>query len=816
MSRFREALFYYMSFFDIFDATIPRECKSRLMLEQVVLGRSALNAIACEGMDLVQRPEKYKQWQARNKRAGLRQLPLKSSIVDVVKDEVKKHHHKDFLVCEDGKWLLQGWMGRVLFAHSTWGLIEQSPPSPPLFLDLPQKPNGSSEGQHHVPNNDMMLPYISCLLMEDDVDDKLIDHPALLQVQQPFAQILSTPSFSTSTVNMEGFNDLLQQGDSDENTLNLALSKDTDAVQAFMKGMEEANMLVPKDNFRSNELVNQMVTESINHCGVKKRYNRDHHLEEGIRRTRKTVMMIKGPEANLANEMIDEMMLHGYETCIRDMEKLSVAMDNKVENKKRKSGSKAARADEVDLRALLMSCAEEVATNNHVRASELLKQIKQHASAAGNATQRMAQCFCKGLEARLVGTQSLLWQSLLMAERPSAVEYLKAYNIYFAACCFEKVAVLFTNMGALPEVKITAIGRSKPISWPADEIDELGCRLSKCADEFGLPSFKFHAIMKEWEDVCTEDLNTDSDEVLIVSDLFNFSTLMDESVFFDIPSPRDTVLNNIKKMRPDVFIQSILNLSYGSSFLTRFRESLFYYMALFDTLDATVPRDNESRLMLEQVVLGHAALNSIACEGMDLVQRPEKYRQWQRRNQRAGLRQLPLKSSIVAVLKDEVKKHHHNDFLFCEDGNWLLQSWMGRVRFAHSTWVAKDASLQHGRTCVYGVMLVHSELVKLFNQENHLKGLNYLEHTEFTFCLGRIDSPTLLHRSRRRLSLVKVNRDQHPPQSPPVFLDIPQEPDGSSESQHHDPNNDMCSLTSPVCSWRTALTLTMNSIAQHY
>ncbi|WVZ49921.1 hypothetical protein U9M48_001236 [Paspalum notatum var. saurae] len=521
---------------------------------------------------------------------------------------------------------------------------------------------------------------------------------------------------------MEVFNDLLQQGDSDENTLNLALSKDTDVVQAFMKGMEEANMLLPKDNFRSNELVNQMVTESINHCGVKKRYNKDHHLEEGVRRTRKTVMMIKEPELNLANEMIDEMMLHGYESCIRDMEKLRISMDNVVENKNRKSGSKAVRADEVDLRALLICCAEELAINNHVRARELLKRIKQHASAAGNATQRIAQCFSKGLEARLVGTESLLWQSLFMAERPSAVEFLKAYNIYFAACCFNKVAVMFTKMtimqamvgknklhiidygmhfgfqwadllrllanreGALPEVKITAIGRSKPMSWPAEKIDELGCRLSKCADEFGLPSFKFHAIMKEWEDVCIEDLNTDSNEVLIVSDLLNFSTLMDESMFFDIPSPRDIVLDNIKKMRPDIFIQSILNRSYGSSFLTPFREALFYYMALFDTLDATIPRDNESRLMVEQVVLGHAALNSIACEGVDLVQRPEKYRQWQTRNQRAGLRQLPLKSNIVAVLKDEVKKHHHNDFLICEEGKWLLQGWMGRVLFAHSTW----------------------------------------------------------------------------------------------------------------------------------
>jgi len=200
--------------------------------------------------------------------------------------------------------------------------------------------------------------------------------------------------------------------------------------------------------------------------------------------------------------------------------------------------------------------------------------------------------------------------------------------------------------------------------------------------------------MKKWEDVRIEDLNTDADEVLVVNDLFSFNTLMDESVFFDRQSPRDTVLNNINKMRPDVFIQSVLNCSCGSSFLTRFREVMSYYIAIFDMLDATTPRESESRVVLEQFVLGRPALNIIACEGPDLVERPEKYRQWQVRNQRAGLRQLPLKSRIVEVVKDTVRKHHHKDFLICEDGQWLLQGWMGRVLFAHSTWVAQDTSSQ--------------------------------------------------------------------------------------------------------------------------
>ncbi|KAL5650292.1 hypothetical protein ACJX0J_041101, partial [Zea mays] len=80
---------------------------------------------------------------------------------------------------------------------------------------------------------------------------------------------------------------------------------------------------------------------------------------------------------------------------------------------------------------------------------------------------------------------------------------------------------------------------------------------------------------------------------------------------------------DVRKMRSDVFIQSVVNQSYGSSFLSRFREILFYYMAMFDMLDTTLPRESESRLVFEKLVLGCYAFNGISCEGSDLVLRPK-------------------------------------------------------------------------------------------------------------------------------------------------------------------------------------------------
>ncbi|XP_021317849.1 scarecrow-like protein 14 [Sorghum bicolor] len=325
-------------------------------------------------------------------------------------------------------------------------LMEQPPSSPPVFLDLSQKPNVSSEVRHHVPNNDMMLPYISRMLMEDNIDDELTDHPALLQVQQPFAQILSSPSFGTNTNNSEGPNDFLCGGHGDKSAPNSPVSKGTYIVGESLKDLEEANTLLPKDNnIRRNELVNQIRDSNIIDSRVKKRYNNDNLLEEEVRTTNKAVMMINDLEEKGGSKFLDKMMLHAYETCIKGMERVTID----VEKRNRKSRRiKVTRNNGVDIRRLLISCAQALAADDHMTARELLKQIKQHASATGDATQRLAYYFSKGLESRILGTGSQLWQ-LLMLEYPSVVELLKAYILYSEACCFVNVTFIFSAMTIL-------------------------------------------------------------------------------------------------------------------------------------------------------------------------------------------------------------------------------------------------------------------------------------------------------------------------------------------------------------------------------
>ncbi|WVZ61223.1 hypothetical protein U9M48_011133 [Paspalum notatum var. saurae] len=512
--------------------------------------------------------------------------------------------------------------------------------------------------------------------------------------------------------------------------------------RAFLKGMEEANKFLPTNNCllidlscgttsgqhlpRDSKVLSRgLPTDQGKETGggnVKRRHRSRDDLEPEMGRNKLMV-----PEPEETGEVIDEMIATGYDSCLEEMKNLRITMSSDSEKKIRKMSASGRQSTEsVDLCTLLIHCAQAMATDNCRSAIELLRKIKQHSSPRGDATQRLAHCLAEGLEVRLTGSVKQVYKSI-MAKRTSVVEFLEAYRLYLSACCFEMMSFKFSNMtivkavagrkkvhivdydvhyglqwptflghlatreGGPPEVRITGIDLLQPGFRPTARVEETGRRLSNCARQFCVP-FKFHGIAAKWETICVDDLNIDPDEVLIVNGSIHFGNLMDEGINIDSPSPRDVVLSNIRKMKPDVFILYIRNVSYNNPFfVSRFREVLFHYSAMFDMLDATAPRDNDLRLLIERDLFGQSALNAITCEGLDRVERPETYKQWQVRNHRAGLTQLPLDPDVVKVVRENVKEKYHKDFLIDVDDQWLLEGWKGRILHAMSTWAADDS-----------------------------------------------------------------------------------------------------------------------------
>ncbi|KAJ8750575.1 hypothetical protein K2173_015736 [Erythroxylum novogranatense] len=373
----------------------------------------------------------------------------------------------------------------------------------------------------------------------------------------------------------------------------------------------------------------------------------------------------------------------------------------------------------VDLWTPLTQCAQAVGNLDQRTATDLLKQITQHSSRFGDGNQRLAHYFASALETRLAGTRAPTYTPLLSNKTP-AVDILRAYQVFVKACPFKRMSNFFANRtiikfsekatrlhiidfgilygfqwpcliqrlsertGGPPKLRITGIELPQPGFRPAERVEETGRRLARYCERFNVP-FEYNVIAQKWETIKYEDLKIDRDEMTVVNCLYRLRNLPDDTVVAN--SARDAVLKLIKSIRPDLFIHGVVNGNYNAPFfVTRFREALFHFSSLFDMFEATVPREDEQRLLYEKEIFGRDITNVIACEGIERVERPETYKQWQLRNLRIGFRQLQLDQDILRNVKSTVKSEYDENFVVDQDGQWMLQGWKGRIVYALSVW----------------------------------------------------------------------------------------------------------------------------------
>ncbi|KAL8171578.1 hypothetical protein V2J09_023382 [Rumex salicifolius] len=496
--------------------------------------------------------------------------------------------------------------------------------------------------------------------------------------------------------------------------------KDSNSIIQFNKGVEVASRFLP--HYNSLYVTNQKPIEHPSSNLVaswekKQRHQEDLLIEEG--RGRKLCAVSE--EADERQEVYDMVLLCSKgknDAALR--ESLQNGMNKNVQTSKSKGGSskkgrgkkKGGKKDVVVLSSLLSQCAQATAANYQSGANELLKKIRQHSSPTGDGNQRMAHYFANGLEARLAGAGSPIY-TFLMTGRTSAADLLRAYHLYLATCPYKKLSNFFSNKtimaaaknakrvhiidlgivfgfqwpallqhlsemdGCPPNLRITGIDLPLPGFRPAKRVEETGVRLTKYAERFRVP-FEYNAVAKRWEDVTIDDLKIEKDEVVIVNSMYRFHHVQDEDAIAECP--RNIVLNLIKKINPQVFILGVVNGAFGAPFFTtRFREALFHYSTLFDMLEAVAPRESDERAILEREIFGRQAMNVIACEGVERVERPETYKQWQVRNERIGLRLMPLDKEIVSKARERMTSCYHKDFAIDIDGQWMLQGWKGRI-----------------------------------------------------------------------------------------------------------------------------------------
>ncbi|CAN4090076.1 unnamed protein product [Withania somnifera] len=509
---------------------------------------------------------------------------------------------------------------------------------------------------------------------------------------------------------------------------------DSESIMQFKKGVEEASKFLPTGNSLLLDVRYNVVVKEDNEkrkdAVVKKKKN-IHHDDSDTIEERSNKQSAVYSESTVRSDLFDEVLLCSggkNESALRESWQ-TVASKNAPEsgipkgsNSRNSRGRKqGGKRDAVDLRTILTLCAQAVAADDRRTANEFLKQIRQNSSPTGDGMQRLAHYFADGLETRMAGSGTQIYTALISMPT-SAADVLKAYQLFLAACPFRKLSNFFSNKtimnlaetastvhiidfgimygfqwpcfiqrlsrrpGGPPKLRITGIDFPNPGFRPAERVEETGRRLADYAESFNVP-FEFIAIAQKWETIKVEDIKIQKDEVLVVNCMYRFRNLLDETVV--VNSPRDIVLNLIRRLNPNVYIQGIVNGAYNAPFfITRFREALFHYSSIFDMLEANIPREIPERLLVEKLIFGREAMNVVACEAAERIERPETYKQWQVRNIRAGFRQLPLNEEILRIAKDRVKAYHHKDFVIDVDGHWLLQGWKGRIIYAASTWKA--------------------------------------------------------------------------------------------------------------------------------
>ncbi|KAJ0250752.1 Scarecrow-like protein 31 [Hirschfeldia incana] len=530
-----------------------------------------------------------------------------------------------------------------------------------------------------------------------------------------------------SAVSFQGSNMSRGFGQPANEILVRSMFSDADSVNQFKRGLEEASKFLPNtDQWIFN--LEQEVVSVKNEKGLRVRKHHHHEPEEEEARRSSKQSAVNVDDGDIT-DMFDKVLLldNQCDPQIKE-EETDDNVSSKSQPNTKEGGRGKKKSKAVDFRTLLTLCAQSISAGDKLAADDLLKQIKKQCSPLGDASQRLAYFFAKALEARLQGssggTMIQSYYDSITSKKRTAAQILKTYKAFLSASPFMTLIYFFSNKMILDasrdasvlhiidfgilygfqwpmfiqyiskkkigprKLRITGVELPQNGHRPTEKIEDTGRRLREYCKRFGVP-FEYSAIAsKNWETIRVEEFKIRPNEVLAVNSMLRFKNLRDVTPGEE-DCPRDRFFKLIRDLKPDVFLSSTINGSFNAPFFaTRFKEALFHYSSLFDMFGSTLSKENPERMHFEGEFFGREVMNVIACEGVDRVERPETYKQWQVRMVRAGFKQKPVKAELVEFFREKMKKWgYHKDFVLDEDSNWFLQGWKGRILFSSSCWV---------------------------------------------------------------------------------------------------------------------------------
>ncbi|KAI3990970.1 hypothetical protein MKX01_026154 [Papaver californicum] len=339
---------------------------------------------------------------------------------------------------------------------------------------------------------------------------------------------------------------------------------------------------------------------------------------------------------------------------------------------------------------LLLKCAAAISEHNVEEAATIISDLRLMVSIQGDPSKRIAAYMVEGLAARMATSGLGLYRALKCKVPPSS-DRLSAMQILFEVCpCFkfgfiaangaieeavkdedrvhiidfdinqgsqymQLIQTLASRPGKPPRIRLTGVDDPESVQRTVGGLEIIGQRLEKFAESVGM-SFEFLPLAAKTSEVTPGMLSCRPKEALIVNFAFQLHHMPDESV--STVNQRDQLLRMVKGLGPKLVtvVEQDVNTNTGP-FYPRFVEVYTYYLAVFESLDATLVRNSPDRMNVEKQCLARDMVNIIACEGEERIERYEVAGKWRARMKMAGFVPCPLSTRVDSTIKENLKQY---------------------------------------------------------------------------------------------------------------------------------------------------------------
>ncbi|XP_050222956.1 GRAS family protein RAD1-like [Mercurialis annua] len=367
----------------------------------------------------------------------------------------------------------------------------------------------------------------------------------------------------------------------------------------------------------------------------------------------------------------------------------------------------------------LLACAEAVGCRDTQLANSILNQISFSINPQADSLQRVSYCFALGLKSRLSllhsananGTFSnaaIARPSLIAAEeRTEAFQLLYQTTPYIAFGFMAANEAISQAARDEDSIHVIDLGMEHTLQWPSFirtlasraqgppklritglindqnslEVEASMKSLTEDANSLGL-SLEFDLISEPITPslLTRENLKLREGEALFVNSIMHLHKFVKES-----RGSLKAILQAIKKLNPTLLTVVEQDANHnGPFFLGRFLESLHYYSAIFDSLEASLPRNSRQRMKIEKLHFAEEIRNIVAYEGCNRVERHERADQWRRQLGRAGFQIMGLKCMSQARMMLSV--YGCDGYTLATEKGCLLLGWKGRPIMLASAW----------------------------------------------------------------------------------------------------------------------------------